>query len=215
MISLKTKKTNLKIAAVLFVAFLLWTVLLLSVDVRPIGPLDSRVGLATLNQGFHRLIGVHLSLYTLTDWLSLLPIGIVLGFAVLGAAEWRKRKSLRAVDRRILLLGVFYAAVFASYAIFELAPVNYRPVLISGVLEASYPSSTTLLVLTILPSAIRWLRDRIRPRAVRCSVCALLWAFCIFMISARLLSGVHWLTDIIGGILLSAALLFALRALWE
>lgn len=212
---MKKRKTNLKIAAVLFVAFLLWTVLLLSLDVRPIGPLGSSVGLATLNQGFHSLSGVRLWLYTLTDWLSLVPIAIVLGFAALGATQWLKRKRLRSVDRSVLCLGVFYAAVFAAYALFELAVVNYRPVLIDGVLEASYPSSTTLLFGTILPSAILWLQDRIRHLGVRRSVCTLLWAFCIFVISARLLSGVHWLTDIIGGIVLSLALLYALRAIWE
>ena len=212
---MKKRKTNLKIAAVLFVAFLLWTVLLLLLDVRPIGPLGSSVGLATLNQGFHSLSGVRLWLYTLTDWLSLVPIGIVLGFAALGVTQWLKRKRLRLVDRSVLCLGAFYAAVFAAYALFELAVVNYRPVLINGVLEASYPSSTTLLFGTILPSAILWLQDRIRHLRVRRSVCTLLGAFCIFVILARLLSGVHWLTDIIGGIVLNLALLFALRAVWE
>ena len=215
-INLKNKrKTNLWIAAALFSAFLLWTVLLLFVDAETIGPLGSSIGFATLNRYFHSLTGVHLLLYTVTDWLSLLPIGIMLGFAVLGAVQWIARKRIRLVDRSILLLGFYYAAVFAAYAFFEFVPINHRPILIDGRLEASYPSSTTLLVATVIPSAILWLDRHIAHAAVRKTVCVTLWVFTAFMIVARLVSGVHWLTDIIGGIFLSCAFMFALRAFWE
>lgn len=106
-------------------------------------------GFAAVNGAFHNLTGVHWTLYTITDWLGLVPIGTALGFAVLGLVQLIQRKALRKVDRSILALGGFYLAVMAFYVLFEKAVVNYRPVLIEGVLEASYPSSTTMLALSI------------------------------------------------------------------
>ena len=184
-------------------AFALWTVAVRFADVQAIGPLDSSVGMASLNGWFHRLTGVHMTLYTLTDWLSLIPIGMVIGFAALGLAQWIKRRSLRKVDADILALGGFYILVGGTFALFEVCVINHRPVLIEGVLEASYPSSTTLLVGCILPTTIRQCR-RIRRQTQRRCLVAVLIAFTAFMIVARLVSGVHWLTDIIGGVLLSA-----------
>ena len=100
-------------------AFVVWTVLVSTVDRQAIGPNGSVVGLASLNRWVHELTGVNLSLYTLTDWLGLIPIGIALGFAVLGFCQWIRRKSLAKVDRSILMLGGFYAAVVAVFVLFE------------------------------------------------------------------------------------------------
>ena len=92
----KRKKTSA--AVVLLAAFALWTAVMSMVDVQSIGPMESSVGLATLNGCVHRLTGVHMGLYVLTDWLSLVPVGFILGFAWLGLAQWIKRKSLNAPD---------------------------------------------------------------------------------------------------------------------
>ena len=127
----------------LLAAFVLWTVLVCFVDVRAIGPRQSSVGFATLNGYIHNLTGVNMSLYVITDWLGLVPIGVAFGFAVLGLVQWIKRKSLLKVDRSILALGGFYIVVMAVYILFEIVVINYRPTLIDGYLEASYPSSTT------------------------------------------------------------------------
>lgn len=110
------------------------------------------------------------------------------------------------MDRSILILGGFYLVVMAAFLFFEKFVVNYRPVLIEGALEASYPSSTTMLVLCVMPTAIMQLNARIRNKAVRrCAIFSLI-AFMSFMVIARLVSGVHWFTDIVGGALLSAGL---------
>ena len=187
-------------------AFLLWTAAIRWIDVRPIGPRGSAVGLSTLNGAFHSLTGVHWSLYHITDWLGLVPVGTMFAFTALGLAQWIRRKHLLKVDRSILTLGGFYAAVLAAYEFFEQCVINYRPVLVGGALEASYPSSTTLLVLTVVPTAAMQLKTRIRTPTLRRSVLSVLSAFTVFMVMGRLLSGVHWVTDIVGGILLSAGL---------
>ena len=187
-------------------AFVLWTVLVSYVDVRAIGQNASSVGFATLNGYVHNLTGVNMFLYTITDWLGLVPIGVAFGFAVLGLVQWVGRKSLFKVDRSILALGGFYIIVLAMYIFFEIVVINYRPVLIDGYLEASYPSSTTMLVMCVMPTAMMQLHDRIKSDVFRRCVLISIAAFTAFMVIGRLASGVHWLTDIIGGALVSAGL---------
>lgn len=196
----------------LLTVFILWTAALFHVDVQPIGPRGSCVGFAALNGFVHRLTGVNMTLYTVTDWLGLVPIGVCLIFAFLGLAQWIRRRHILRVDRSILVLGEFYLLVIFCYLFFEEFVVNRRPVLIEDVLEASYPSSTTLLVLCVIPTAIMQLQSRIRRRWLSRSLSVLLVLFLIFMVTARLISGVHWITDIIGGGLLSAALVTLYRA---
>ncbi len=187
-------------------AFMLWTFLVRHIDVQSIGPNGSSVGFAAMNAAFHRLTGVHMTLYTVTDWLGLLPFGLVMGFAVLGLVQLIRRKSILKVERSILILGVFYIAVLSAYLFFEKVVINYRPVLISGSPEASYPSSTTMLALCVLPSAMMQLNGRIHNAFARRAALGLLAALSVFMVIGRLLSGVHWVSDIIGGILLSGGL---------
>lgn len=199
-------KKYLRICAGLFVTFALWTVAVCTVDVRPIGPQESSVGLATINGFLHRLIGVHFSLYHITDWLGLVPIGVCLGFAILGLTQWCRRKRIAKVDRSILALGGFYLLTIGAYILFEYWVINHRPVLIGGFLEASYPSSTTMLVLCVMPTAAMQLHGRIKRPVLRQMVLLAIFLFVAFMVIGRFLSGVHWTTDIIGGMLLSGAL---------
>ena len=200
----KKNKKRLVLGAGLVVAFVLWTVLVCFVDVRTIGPEGSSVGFATLNGFVHELTGVNWLLYTVTDWLGLVPIAAALGFAILGLVQLIKRKSLWKVDHSILALGVFYIVVMAVYLVFEIVVINYRPTLIEGYLEASYPSSTTMLVMCVTPTAAMQLNARIKNTVFRRCVIITIIVFIAFMMIGRFLSGVHWITDIIGGALFSA-----------
>ena len=209
----KENQRNFCIATCMLLAFLLWTVAIQFVDVQAIGPQESSVGFATINQFVHNLTGVHMSLYTITDWLGLVPLMFVMGFGTLGLIQWIKRKHLLKVDYSIFVLGGFYIVVMAVYVLFEMLVVNYRPVLIGGILEASYPSSTTMLVMCVMPTAIMQFNARIKNNVLKRFVASAIIAFIVFMVIGRLVSGVHWFTDIIGGALLSAALVLLYRAI--
>lgn len=212
---MKIKQRPFVAALGLLTAFLLWTAVLRFVDVQPIGPRGSPVGFATLNQFVHNLTGVHFRLYHITDWLGLVPVAVGFGFALLGLCQWIRRKHLRKVDFDLLALGVFYLLTLGAYLFFEEFPVNYRPVLIAGVLEASYPSSTTLLVLCVMPTALLQCRRRIPNPVLKQALSAAITAFILFMVIGRFLSGVHWFSDIVGGGLLSSALVLLYRAATE
>lgn len=209
----KENQRNFCIATCMLFEFFLWTVTIQFIDVQTIGPQGSSVGFATLNGFVHNLTGVHMSLYAITDWLGLVPLAFVMGFALLGLVQWIKRKYLLKVDYSILVLGGFYIVVMAVYVLFEVFVVNYRPVLIGGILEASYPSSTTMLVMCVMPTAVMQFNARIKNIILKRFVASAITAFVVFMVIGRLLSGVHWFTDIIGGALLSAGLVLMYRAI--
>ena len=213
----KENQKNFCIAACFLAAFLLWTAAIQFVDVQAIGPQGSSVGFATMNRFVHNLTGVHMSLYTITDWLSLVPFMFVTGFGILGLIQWIRRKHLLKVDYSILVLGGFYIVVMAAFVLFVVLVINYRPVLIGGILEASYPSSTTMLVMCVMSTAIVQFNARIKNNVLKRCVTYAITAFIAFMVIGRLISGVHWFTDIIGGALLSAGLVRMYRAIisWE
>ena len=206
------EKKILMAAAGLLVLFALWTAAIMYIDVQPIGPEGTAVGFAGLNGQFHALTGVNWLLYTVTDWLGLVPILICGCYGILGLIQWIRRKKLPRVDADILLLGVYYLLVIFGYLFFEMVPVNYRPVLIGGYLEASYPSSTTLLVLSVMPT-LKFQTDRRCANAkVRRLTAGFVILFSAFMVIGRLVSGVPWITDIIGSVLLSGSLYLLYRA---
>ena len=205
----KKSQKSFVVAVCMLAAFVLWTVLVKWIDVQSIGPLASSVGFAGLNGFVHDLTGANMTLYNITDWLGLVPFSVAAGFGILGLVQWIRRKSLLKVDGSILVLGVFYIVVIAVYFLFECVVINYRPVLINGVLEVSYPSSTTMLVMTVMPTALMQWNQRIKTTVLRRSVLVATVAFIVFMVIGRLLSGVHWITDILGGAMLSISLVSA------
>ncbi len=202
----KNNQKTLYTAICMLVGFVLWTIVIQFIDIKAIGPQNSSVGFATLNQFVHNLTGVNMSLYTITDWLGLVPLGFAMGFALLGFIQWIKRKRILKVDYSILVLGGFYVLVIAMYIFFELFVVNYRPILINGILEASYPSTTTMLVMCIMPTTIMQFNNRIKNETLKKLISLSIIVFILFMVIGRILSGVHWITDIIGGAILSYGL---------
>ena len=202
---------NLYLSVSFLLIFSLWTFLLTMVDVKAIGPNGSFVGFSWLNGLFLKTFGVHFTLYFITDWLGLVAVAFMFGFAVLGLFQWIKRKNILRVDFSLLVLGGFYLLLLGVYLLFEKLAINYRPVLINNFLEASYPSSTTLLVMTVLPTTILQFKERIKRPLIKKIVLILMYLFTAFMVLGRLFSGVHWLSDIIGGGLLGLGLVFLYR----
>lgn len=204
---MKSKRLFL-IGAILLVFFLLLTLLVCTVDVQPVGPQGSSVGFAGINHAVSVSLGYNPGLYEVSELLGVAALGLVGVFGLIGLVQWIRRKKMLQVDYQILLLGVFYCIVGAIYLFFKFVTINYRPVILQGELEASYPSSHTILSFCVLATAMmewkRWFRNH---RAI-------LWIAeiaSVLMLAAialtRIISGVHWLTDIIGGILISAALI--------
>ena len=205
------KKKHLRTGIWFLLTFLLWTALIRCVDVQAVGPNGTKVGFSAFNLWFHHLTDVHMTIYTITDWLGLVPIVICFCFGAAGVIQMVRRRSLLRVDPDIILLGLYYILVILAYLVFEMVPINYRPILIDGALEASYPSSTTLLVLSVMPTLKFQIDRRTDKSLVRNVTGIFVIAFSAFMVIGRLIAGVHWATDIIGAVLLSAGLFLLYR----
>ena len=209
----KNGKKLLILGIALLVMFAIWTWLVQCVDVQPAGPGGTEIGFATFNCWFHSITGVHMAIYTITDWSGLVPILVCMAFGGMGLAQLIKRKSFFKVDRDLIFLGIYYVVVIWGYLIFEMIPINYRPIRIDGMLEASYPSSTTLLVLSVMPTLIFQVNRRSANPVLKEIVRGLTVLFSAFMVIGRLIAGVHWFTDIVGAVILSTGLYCLYKAM--
>jgi membrane-associated phospholipid phosphatase len=198
---------NYGIAVMLLVSFIGFTFLVKTTDVQPVGPAHSSVGFASFNSCIRSITGYHRIWYTITDWLGIAAILTACSFAALGLYQWIVRKSLRKVDPDILLLGLFYLSVIGAYIFFENNIVNYRPVLMNGYLEPSYPSSHTMIVVCVMGSAMVQCKYRFKNKVLVWITETVAAIIILVTVAGRLISGVHWFTDIAGGLLLSLSLL--------
>lgn len=200
-------KENLLKTGFLFLLFVLFTLIVKYVGLSPIGPEKSEVGLAFINEWFHNLFGFNNIFYKLSKYLGYFPFLFVLFYGCLGLKQLIDKKSLKKVDKKIIYLGCFYVLMGLFYIFFEKVIINYRPVLLEGDLEASYPSSHTILAVCICISSIimnRYYLKKDLLKYVNVSTVVLM----LLIVVGRLFSGVHWLTDIVGGLLLSSALCY-------
>ena len=202
----KRYSRNIACGIGLLILFAIWTIAVQTIDVKPIGVDNTSIGFSSINSWFHSLTGVNMALYNITDWLGLVPVVMCMVFALVGVIQAIKRRSILKVDFDIILLGVYYAVVILGYVVFEMIPINYRPILIDGFMEASYPSSTTLLVLSVMMTVVFQARKRVKNDIIKEIITIATILFSLFMVVGRMISGVHWLTDIIGSLFLSVGL---------
>lgn len=208
---MKKRRKEILLCGGLFAIAIIYTLLVKYIDVQAIGPNDSLVGFATINNFMFNLTGVNMLWYDITDWWGFVPLFIAFIYAIIGFIQMIKRRSILKVDKEILGLCVYYIIVIGLYIFFETYVINYRPILMDGILEASYPSSHTLLSVCICGSSLiinKYLFKNKNFFKVENIISIL---SILVIVIGRFISGVHWFTDIIGAILISIALLKALN----
>ncbi len=202
-------------SAMLLIAFSILIVMIKTVDVAAIGPDGTEIGLSAFNEAVHNAIRYNNIWYMISEAAGALAFPVIIAFALYGLYQLIKGKSFKAVDKDLYLLALLYITVIAIYIFFEVVVINYRPVLENGRIAASFPSSHTLLAITVYGSAIIIIKDCEFRRSLRALFIAALSVLMVITVCARLLSGVHWATDIIGSMLLSISLLLLFKSIRE
>lgn len=203
----KNSKILYILAAVFTVLFGALAVALQFVDVAAIGPEGTSVGFAGINGAFHEMTGVQATAYGISEVTGAVGLLTAAVFALIGLIQLIKRRSFLKVDKSILLLGALYVALGVLYVAFDKIVVNYRPILEDGALEASYPSSHTMLAVVIYSTAIVVFSELLGNTKLVWLPRIAFGCLMIITVVGRLLSGYHWLTDIVGGLLIGIALI--------
>lgn len=206
---MKKRRKEILLCGGLFAIAIIYTLLVKYIDVQAIGPNDSLVGFATINNFMFNLTGVNMLWYDITDWWGFVPLFIAFIYAIIGLIQMIKRRSILKVDKEILGLGIYYIIVIGLYIFFETYVINYRPILMDGILEASYPSSHTLLSVCICGSSLIINKYLFKNKNFFKAENIISILSILVIVIGRFISGVHWFTDIIGAILISIALLKA------
>ncbi|MBP5159413.1 MAG: phosphatase PAP2 family protein [Lachnospiraceae bacterium] len=194
-----------------FIGFMLFTLLVMFVDVKAVGPEGTGVGFSAVNKAIADAFPYRAAFYKISKYAGYLTIAIAACFAAYGVLMAVVRKSLKKVDRDIYVLAGLYVLVVIFYVLFDKVVINYRPVLEDGAIEASYPSTHTMLAICILMSAATEIGIRVKENRLRLAIKACLYLLMVIVILARFFSGVHWLTDFVGAALLSIALVRLFR----
>ena len=205
----KKIKTNLILFCSFLLASIIFTILLFTVDVRASFN-NPRLGLASMNEKVFNAIGESKVWYYITQILGYLAILVVICFATVGVIQLIKNKSIKKVDKEIIGLGIVYIVIAIIYVFFEkVVVVNYRPVLEDGEVAASFPSSHTLLACVVFSTALLEAKKLIKVKFINENLIFLIEFLVILMAGGRLLSGVHWLSDIIASVLYSGVIVSA------
>lgn len=205
---MKLEKNSLTKPLCLLLVTVIFSVLTAFVDRAAIGPEDTAVGFASLNGAVANILGYNVVFDKISDLVMVLAFFVVASFAVMGLITLVKTKSIAKVGKTILGIGVLYLTVAIIYVAFDKIPINYRPLLQPGEteLETSFPSSHTLVICSVFGSAIiAWKRLFSGKNYVQILNIAAI-VLMVVGVCARLLAGVHWLTDIIAGVLFSLTL---------
>ena len=201
------------VSSILFCLFILFTIMIKFVGVKAVGPNGSEVGFADLNKSFYDSVGANNGAKIVSELIGYFAIVCALFFVGLLVYQWIKRKSFKLIDKNLIIFCVMCAVLVAFYVLFEICKINYRPTIVDGELKASYPSSHTMLICCLLVFCMLNFSYYVENMKIRYTLYACFSALAVVGTLLRLYSGMHWLTDIFAGVILSGALCFLFAGL--
>ncbi len=213
---MNTSRTDYRKPFILLLVTAIFSVLATVLDRQSIGLEGTSVGFATLNGAFASRFGYNPAMDLVSDIMMYIAFVVVISFAVMGLLRLLRTKSISGVGKVLIGLGILYAVVAVIYVAFGKIPINYRPVIKPDEteLETSFPSTHTLVICSVMGSAIlawdRLISDRRLVNVLRILALVVM----VVGVCARALAGVHWLSDIAAGILFSLTLI-SFYAAWS
>ncbi|MBQ6504629.1 MAG: phosphatase PAP2 family protein [Flexilinea sp.] len=201
-------KETVRTALLMTVLAIAATIIVATVDVQPVGVEGTNLGLATINTGFFSRVGQSETFFKISKVAGYICFATAGGFGIFFLLQLIQRKSLSKVDRNLSVLMLLYILTLSLYLLFDkVLIINYRPILRDKGLESSYPSTHVMIAWVVMVSAIDQWSIYIKNEKTLTVVVICSFAVMLVTILARALSGVHWLTDILGGILMGDMLI--------
>ena len=203
----KKLKYSIIILGIIGLVNLFFVFLLKVANVKLTGTYNTSIGLGSINLKLRDLIGTSKAFDIISTIILVIAFLIVAAEIALAIYELVKRKDIEKLDNEIWALSVTYAALAFIFAVFNYALIiNVRPVVIDGKLESSYPSTHVLVSLTVFLTGITMTSYLVKDKKLKLGIDIALIALSVLVVITRMLSGKHWFTDIIGGILASGFL---------
>jgi len=201
---MKENKKYFIMSAVLLVLFVIFVILAKTVDVAAVGPMGSEIGFASINKSAADAIGYNESIYNVSKSLSYFGIAVMVVFGLFGAMQLYYKKGPKNVDKDLYALYGLYVLGLIVYIVLEKVVINSSPVFSNG-LKVSYSSFYIILAVAFMGAAIVEFNARLKAKKVKIIVLTLCILDGIGLLVTRLVSGVHWVTDVIGTLLISVA----------
>jgi len=208
------KKKEYIISIILLIISIIFTILVAKVDVKPVGPINpetgvaSEVGFSTINSAISKKLEFNSTCYKISKYAGYLAFAFLAFYGIKGFIELIQKKSLKKVNKVFYVLLGFYICIGIVYALFEVLTINYRPLVMDNELEASYPSSHTMLAICVCGSSLIASNYIINNKNLKKLINIAAWTIMLLVIVTRFISGVHWFTDIIGGIIISIFMIY-------
>lgn len=142
----------------------------------------------------------------ITDIILISSILSLSVFAILGLCQLFSRKSIKKVDRSLLAMFIPLILMAVAYFVFNHFLIwNVRP---NGSGEASFPSSHVMVVSTIFFCIALILPQYIHSKLACASLNLLMLLLIVFTAIGRVVSNMHWMSDVFGALAFSAIFAF-------
>lgn len=196
------EKRNYYITLAIFIVFIIFTIGVMNIDVMAIGPKDGKVGFSTINKKVFEIFGQNDKWDQVSDKLLSISVFVELGFILITIFQIIKRKSLFKIDYDISIFFILYIIFALINVFFDYIAINNRPIIEDGKVEASYPSTHTFMTVFMLGFLMIEIWCRIKNKAIKNIIYTICVIIMIAMPILRVIAGRHWLTDVIGGVIL-------------
>lgn len=191
------------IISILWLILLIFTILVSFVDVKIFNVTNTKIGLYSLNKIF--LVNSINSNYIniISNGIFLICLLVIILMLLLITFEYFKTKK---INKNNLNFFIHFLIMVLIWIIFDkILIINYRPILINGNIEGSYPS-THVMVSTFV---LLFLSDQLKKIFKNDKIFYIISIGLIIIQSiSRILLTMHWFTDIIGGLLIGCLLFF-------
>jgi undecaprenyl-diphosphatase len=187
-----------------FLVLFIILMLLLNVDKAVIAESGKEVGLSHINNLVSYSYKENIDF--MTDLLMYITFTVVVFEAGLGLYQLIKGKSLFKVDIEIIIFGIALVVMVALWLLFDyVIKINVRP---THEAEGSFPSTHVLITTFLALASHAFICYQYENKFAKYGSLLIAVSIIALVLFGRVASGMHYITDVTGGLFLGLALYF-------